>query len=535
MKLRALALLAVLHLLAAAFFLRACGPGFPLDDAWGHLVYGRALATWQGLAYNTGQPEAGVTSPLWTYLCALPAGLVEWHVIARPDVAVRILGLLFGLAGTVVGARLAARAGHWPGLAAALLLTFDPLMLAARFSGMELPLFALLSLLFVEAQLDDRPPMLGWVCGLAILTRPEGLLLALLAAPRQLSSRARVKAFVPPVLVCVLPFVAWNLWAAGQPWPNTWSNKVELVTQPAELLAALAALGGDTGLGWALPLLLAAGAVSLEGGEHRLARTLLVPGLALLAGVLLTRRMPLGDFSPPRVPFYFERYALPAWPLLLVVVAAGMSSLVRTAWSGLFCRPTAALVLVAPLALVTGLAHRAPRHMAEVTLRFSQECADVEALQVAAGQWIDGHLSRTAVVATHDAGAVRYFGRRHVLDIYGNNDARMADLLRAGERAVNLRDRLAADRANAAILAYLHSCDPDALACLPMRYASDHSPELAELLPRLPPEQAAAVMAMSEDYASLLGLTRRAVTFHVDRSAVMGSPVHQDFAVFVRP
>src|SRR4029079_2835524 len=108
MKLRALVLLAVLHLLAAAFFLHACGWGFPLDDAWGHLVYGRALATWQGLAYNPGQPEAGVTSRLWTYLCARPAGLVEWHVLARPDRAVRALGLLFGLAGTVVGARLAA-------------------------------------------------------------------------------------------------------------------------------------------------------------------------------------------------------------------------------------------------------------------------------------------------------------------------------------------------------------------------------------------------------------------------------------------
>src|SRR5882672_2158325 len=101
MKLRVLALVAGLHLLAAVLFLSRCGPGFPLDDAWGHLVYGRSLATLQGLAYNPGQPEAGVTSPLWTYLCALPAGLVEWHVLARPDVAVRLLGLLLGLAATV--------------------------------------------------------------------------------------------------------------------------------------------------------------------------------------------------------------------------------------------------------------------------------------------------------------------------------------------------------------------------------------------------------------------------------------------------
>ncbi|MHC4844999.1 MAG: hypothetical protein ACYTCU_02445, partial [Planctomycetota bacterium] len=95
MTLRVLALLALLNLLAGWAFLSGSGPGFPLDDAWGHLVYGRALATGDGFAYNPGQPEAGVTSPLWTALCALPAGFVEWTGQDwRPDWGMRLLGLL---------------------------------------------------------------------------------------------------------------------------------------------------------------------------------------------------------------------------------------------------------------------------------------------------------------------------------------------------------------------------------------------------------------------------------------------------------
>lgn len=534
MKPRALALLAMLHLLAAALFLRGCGPGFPLDDAWGHLVYGRALALLQGLSYNPGQPEAGVTSPLWTYLCAVPAGLVEWGLLDRPDRAMRALGLLTGFLACVVGTRLAGRAGRWAAAAAALLLTFDPLLLAARFCGMELPLFMLLTLLWVEATLDDRPERLGWLGGLLALTRPEGLLLAGVSAWRQLRERRRAWAFTPPLLACLLPFAAWNQWVAGQPWPNTWSNKAGLVLAPGELAGALGALGGDTGLGWALPLLVAAGAVSMEGASTRLARALLLPGLLLLAGVLLTRPLPTG-FDPPRVPFYFERYALLAWPPLLVVAAAGLASFARTAWTGLYCRPSAVLVLAAPLLVSALLARGWPAHAGDVARRFAAECADVEALNVAAGRWIDDHLSRTAVVATHDAGAVRYFGRRHVLDLFANNDARLAALQRAALRAQESGDAAATARAWQAVLDEVRARDPDALACFPAQYARSIAPEYQAAWRELPPEGRAALDALADDWAVPLGLTRRAATFSVPRPAVMDSPIHRDFAVFVRP
>jgi hypothetical protein len=36
---------------------------FPLDDAWIHRVYSQSFAQGHGFEYNSGQPEAGSTSP----------------------------------------------------------------------------------------------------------------------------------------------------------------------------------------------------------------------------------------------------------------------------------------------------------------------------------------------------------------------------------------------------------------------------------------------------------------------------------------
>jgi len=45
--------------------------GFPLDDAWIHLVYGREISRGGYLAYNSGEPATGSTSPIWAYLLGI--------------------------------------------------------------------------------------------------------------------------------------------------------------------------------------------------------------------------------------------------------------------------------------------------------------------------------------------------------------------------------------------------------------------------------------------------------------------------------
>ena len=520
-----------LHLLAGWLFLRGCGPGFPLDDAWGHLVYGRAVAQGQGFAYNPGQPEAGVSAPLWTLILALPAGIVEWTGwLARPDVLVRLIGGLLGLLTAGVGWRLALRVGGWPAFWAAVLLSVDPLLLASRFSGMELPLFGLLSLLLVEALLDQRPGRAGLIAGLAVLTRPEGLALAGVTVLVAAGRRWPMRQVVVPLLICALPFAAWNQWVAGQFWPTTWSNKFEPVAPSGPTLAVLEALMRDTGWGWALAPLAIVGAVAISGTVPRLEQLLLYVSLVPLIGVLLTRPIPLG-FDPPRVPFYWERYALIAWAPLLVLVATGAASIARTAWAGLRCRPVAALVLIAPAVAAGALAHELPGHTLDVSRRFAAECADVEALNVAAGQWIDAHLPPGAVVATHDAGAIRYFGRRPVLDLWGNNDHELNALL-AAQALAHGAD--AAGRAQFEVERYLRRKHPDALAVFPALYASGHSPEYDEIVRRFAPQVRGALQTAT-DFAAFFGLTRRAATFTVPHPAVIESPLHQTMAVFVAP
>src|SRR5688500_19976530 len=54
--------------------------GFPLDDAWIHMVYGRSLAEDGLLAFNTGVPTTGSTSPLWAGLVAIA------HLLGGGDV-----------------------------------------------------------------------------------------------------------------------------------------------------------------------------------------------------------------------------------------------------------------------------------------------------------------------------------------------------------------------------------------------------------------------------------------------------------------
>ncbi|HEV7518922.1 MAG TPA: hypothetical protein VGR07_21730, partial [Thermoanaerobaculia bacterium] len=176
-------LLACLGYLAGEVYARS-GLGFPLDDSFIHLQFAKNLAAGRGLAYNPGEIVTGSTAPLWTALLALlfvlPGNIFFW---------VKVLGAALYLAGVDATRRLAAELGLSSGLAtlaAALTLATGPLVWSAL-SGMEIPLFVLLSLwgtiLHLRERADpDRPPLALPVFALAILARPEGVLLLLVAA-----------------------------------------------------------------------------------------------------------------------------------------------------------------------------------------------------------------------------------------------------------------------------------------------------------------------------------------------------------------
>jgi len=150
--------------------------------------------------------------------------------------------------------------------------------------------------------------------------------------------------------------------------------------------------------------------------------------VSLVFGVAATRTMADPDA------FYWHRYVVAAMPWLYVIAGVGFGAsgallvdLVRRpqgqSAGALIPDPVMAAIMLAvtllPFAGVTdGLTTRLDRYAANVR--------DVDAINVRSGRWLGEHAEsfRGAVVATQDAGAVRYFAPRdtEILDLLGLND-----------------------------------------------------------------------------------------------------------------
>lgn len=391
--------------------------GFPLDDGWIHQVYARGLATTGVPAYNPGQPESGMTSPLWVVLTAA----LWWpgHLAGLPPALLpKGLSLVLGaLAGTCVwGLLRRSGASRALALGAACVLSLDPDWAFAAASGMEVTLCAALLLGATWGVEEGRWRRAGLLLGLAAVTRPEALVPALglaLAGPvLPGTAGARLRILLSLLLPTVLLFGAWvayNLWATGYPLPNTFYAKARSGLPPWTHLQAVAAilLLKASFHRWILGAVLGAMGVLAILRADRLRAMVLVPGL-LLAALVLAHRF------PQPWPFYWLRYLLPLWPFLVLWMGRGLvplEALLQGATARALALGVALVATAGP-----GLGTWGP-----TCDRYLANCENVERGNVAVGRWIRDHTPPDARVATEDAGAVRYFGERETLDLLGLN------------------------------------------------------------------------------------------------------------------
>lgn len=410
---------------------------FPLDDAWIHRVYARAIACGQGLAYNSGRPEAGSTSPLWALLTA-PAHWLEPLGPAAPVLAVKAIGILLGLAGVLIVQRIVARLAQsrTAGTIAATLFALQPKLLFSAFSGMETNLLLVLLCGAGLAWMAERPWELLALIGLAPTARPEAWLALPLAGAgiraiwRADSSLAMKTA---SLLVPLLPTLAWSgfcFHATGHGLPNTFYVKAQAIgPSVAGLKAGLLAIGQHGGApGW----LFAAGvgwfAVQcLRRGKRALAPLIVFVGLPVLylAGVVWTRSISLAGY-------YWTRWTDPGALMLaaafcggaafLLVPGVSLPTLTSPAKTG---RIRAAQIVLAAV-LLAGVVPAWGAAFAERRARLASDARAIALLNVHLGQWIRAHTPAAAVVGVDDAGAIRYFGQRQTLDLLGLNNADLA-------------------------------------------------------------------------------------------------------------
>jgi hypothetical protein len=412
--------------------------GFPLDDAWIHLKFAKNLAAGDGLSFNPGEPVTGTTAPLWTALLSilllLPGGPVIW---------VKLLGIaLFSLAAELVY-RVARELDLSVGLSvlAAVLTATTEWMVWSALSGLEIPLFVVLSLIGILLHLRERrrrggAPVSLAVLALAALARPEGQLLFVLACVDRLllferdDSGALVwrRAELAPILgglaaaaILLVPMMAFNVMVGGSVMPTTFGAKVPpaQVAVPGAWMPSLAYLmrGPIDILFRAQPYMVLVAGAGLVALIARLG-TARDRGLLLgawLVGLPLAYAV-LSATSGKSVTGNFGRYFFPLFPILIVVGVLGLERLAEHLAGGLRVGRArvpvrgALLVLLLVPSLVGAL---------RGAQRYVQTVANVRDSNERVADWLRERIAPDAVLAVNDIGAFGFMLPNRIIDLGG--------------------------------------------------------------------------------------------------------------------
>jgi hypothetical protein len=406
--------------------------GFPLDDPWIHMQFARNLAQGDGLSYNPGQLVPGSTAPLWTALLSLlfllPGSPVLWA---------KLLGATCFVAAVDVTRRLARELGLDERLSvfASAMTAVTGWLVWSALSGMEIPLFILLSLwgilLQVRERRDERrAPMSMFLFGTAVLARPEGLLLLALAAVDRLVVPARNRdgdltlrwpSAGPTVwgalaaAIVVVPVALFNKALSGSVLPTTFSAKSTGVTEVVPNVQALYKISSVffSTQPYFTFTAIAGCLILLERWARRDDESLL-PALWLVG--LPLAYSTLGGVQTTVLAGNFGRYYFPLLPLLSVLGVIGLAPAFAALGRRLEIRG-----LRLPLALFSLLLVAWPTFSGAYRGlgRYLQSVSDVHGSDVRIARWLETRLDPDAVLAVNDVGAIKYLLPNRVIDMAG--------------------------------------------------------------------------------------------------------------------
>ncbi len=408
---------------AACFVLQSneARDGFPLDDAWIHLVYARNLLSGNGLSYNPGQLEAGLSAPLWTLLITPLLALSSAPAITAA--CIKALGVGLSVTTAVLLSRTLLALGTRPSVAlvAALASVLDPFTMLGALSGMEVPLASCLLMWLVFAMARGRHGEALIAMALLPLARPEALLVVLATWIILLRAQWSQASALQRAMLVLVPSFGWITWSAyllaitGYALPNTFYAKVSpSIATIVHNLATLASMFQH------MLLLLPAGVVLVVAFDSW-RRPTTDPkrrfGVIALAGYVAA--VLIGQPLRESNTLYWLRYVLPVAPLLLAMVAIAIDdALNRPLMSSRRNRTLGAIALFA-------VALRWPIVVPRTIDHYAQSCRNVVEMNVRVGEWLRDHTDPGEWIATNDAGAITYFSQRRVLDLIGLNNHRV--------------------------------------------------------------------------------------------------------------
>jgi len=448
-------LLALVQAAAAVIYLSNSASGtaawfdsFPLDDAWTRLVYARSFGENLQFFYNAGEPESGITSPLW----AVTVGL-GWRVLGLAGISLmataKLIAIGLSFATAVLVMRIVTRISGLGrlGVIAGILVAVEPSFAFASASGMEVALFAFLALGASWSYMEGRLRTAGWLLALAVITRPEacvlvGVAVAASIARRlwqrehlQLITRADARELLDLLLPTLILGGAWalcNMSAGSGPLPNAFGAKHrDLGLLPwGNIAHILRGYYHNLSFFWTFVfpvtvVVATAGAWMLVRMRRFNAAPLLLFPIALTYAVSINL-----PFASTSWKFLTRRYLDAVVPFVVILLVLGLLQAWRTLQTWRRTRAPVdpgeeqvfnfglnvlmAALVVLPFIGLTATWGRLPDE-------YSWNALNVDEVYVATGKWIADNLPEDAHIAVGDGGAIRFFGDRYTYDLLGLN------------------------------------------------------------------------------------------------------------------
>ncbi|MFD5091713.1 hypothetical protein ACFWMR_14000 [Amycolatopsis thailandensis] len=387
------------------------------EDAYITFRYAQNIADGNGPVFNTGERIEGYANFLWMIVIALPKAAFDADI----ETSAIVLGVLATLGAVLLAHvtvnRVVERAAGEPrpaaGVAAAVLVAGAGGLAAYGGSGTETPLFVLLVFGVFASLAARRPVVAGVLVAFAMMTRPAGVLLAVLvggwlvvAALRGRHSWWAPAGWLLGGLVFAAPWTAWRMTYYDHVLPTSVVIPFDLDV-PQRIDHGWRYLSGFSVVHQGFLLLGLAAAVALA--LRRAGRT---PGEAearSLTWLMLVTAVALTGFV-----VFFGGDARPAWrllapipPLLSVAAVSVYGVLTATAKPSPRPRPRGRRLMPAAAMALSGLAVLVSVFSPEMLARvraWHDHGAQLEEI----GRWLDAYLPPGSIVSTSAPGVLSY-------------------------------------------------------------------------------------------------------------------------------
>ena len=403
-----------------------------IDDSYITFRYARNLLAGEGFVYNPGQQVMGTTTPLYTLLMSalgvLSGGTqapFPWLALGLNSLADSLTCLLLWRLGKKLHA-------EWAGYVTAMLWAVAPFSVTFAIGGLETSLYIFLLTASVYALIEKRRFLTALFAALALLTRPDALLLLGPLGLERLwqAWKKKEKIQINEMLAFGLPVLAWGIYATfyfGSPIPHSVQAKVgayhlEAYEGAVRLMQHYATVFhqhyflGQAGilLGVLIfPFLFYVGARQAYKQEKALLAFMLYPWLYLLVFSLAN-------------PLIFRWYLTPPLPAYFLGIMLGLDWLLKRLFkldhqpNSLKRRLLAGIILLLPVFSMLNAWESHPDHGLQQPAP-QMAWYRLELLYRQAADYLTPQIQPGQTLAAGDVGVLGFFTNARILDTVGLN------------------------------------------------------------------------------------------------------------------